>query len=94
LSVLPSHRKLTDERLRQAWARCPDDDTVLVPTGDAYSSDATDSSSPWAIAFRCPLHPDEIIRLWQPELQPLIDEVLAGVDVCALPIVGPGLLPQ
>ena len=86
---LPNHRKLTDERLRQAWARCPDDNAVLVPTGDAYSADETGSR--WSVAFRCPNHPDEIIRLWTPELQPLLDEILAGVDVSMLPIVGPGL---
>lgn len=80
-----SHRLLHDERLRQAWARCPDDDHVLVPTGDLYSRD--ESGRTWAVAFTCPEHPDELIRLWRPELQPLIDEVLTGVDVTSLPVV-------
>jgi hypothetical protein len=80
-----SFRKLSDPRLGQAWARCPDDDTVLIPTGEMYSSDETGSS--WSIAFRCPQHPDEILRIWQPDLQPLIDEVLEGVDIQSLPLV-------
>jgi hypothetical protein len=80
-----SIRKVSDDRLRQAWARCPDDDSVLVPTGDMYSSD--ESGRSWSIAFRCPEHPDEILRIWQPDLQPLIDEVLGGVDVASLPLV-------
>ena len=80
-----SFRKLNDERLRQAWVRCPDDGHVLIPTGDMYSSD--ESGRSWSIAFRCPEHPDEVLRIWQPELQPLIDEVLAGVDVASLPLV-------
>ena len=74
-----------DERLHQAWVRCPDDNAVLVPTGDMYSTD--ESGSAWAVAFTCPQHPDELLRLWRRELQPLIDEVLAGVDVSALPLV-------
>jgi hypothetical protein len=80
-----SFRKLHDERLREAWARCPDDGHVLVPTGDLYSDD--ESGTTWYVAFRCPEHPDETLRIWEPELQPLIDEVLDGVDVSALPLV-------
>ena len=80
-----SFRKLHDERLREAWARCPDDGHVLVPTGDLYSDD--ESGTTWYVAFRCPEHSDETLRIWQPELQPLIDEVLEGVDVSALPLV-------
>ena len=78
-------RKLHDERLREVWARCPDDDHVMVPTGDVYSSD--ESGRHWSIAFRCPEHPDEILRIWRPEFQPIIDEVLTGVDVESLPLV-------
>jgi hypothetical protein len=78
-------RKLHDDRLRQTWARCPDDGHVLVPTGDMYSSDETGRT--WSIAFRCPEHSDEILRIWQPEFEPLIDEVLDGVDVSSLPLV-------
>jgi len=63
----------SDPRLAQAWARCPDDGHVLVPTGEMYSADGSN----WSVDFRCPEHPDEIIRLWRPELQPLIDEILA-----------------
>jgi hypothetical protein len=80
-----SFRKLHDERLREAWARCPDDGHVLVPTGDLYSDD--ESGTTWYVAFRCPEHDDETLRIWEPELQPLIDEVLEGVDVSALPLV-------
>jgi hypothetical protein len=80
-----SIRTLHDERLREAWARCPDDGEVLIPTGDLYSSDASGRS--WTIGFRCARHPDELIRLWRPELQPLIDEVLADVDVASLPLL-------
>lgn len=80
-----SFRKLHDERLREAWARCPDDGHVLVPTGHVYSDD--ESGTTWYVAFRCPEHPDETLRIWEPELQPLIDEVLDGVDVSALPLV-------
>lgn len=80
-----SFRKLHDERLREVYALCPDDGHVLVPTGDLYSSDETGRS--WSVAFRCPLHDDEILRIWRPEFQPLIDEVLAGVDVSALELV-------
>ncbi len=80
-----SFRKLHDERLREVYALCPDDGHVLVPTGDLYSSDETARS--WSVAFRCPEHPDEILRIWQPEFQPLIDEVLDGVDVSSLPLV-------
>jgi hypothetical protein len=80
-----SHRLLHDARLAQAWVRCPDDDAVLVPTGDLYSDDA--SGRLWTVAFTCPKHPDELLRLWRPELQPLIDEVLTGVDVESLPLV-------
>jgi hypothetical protein len=80
-----SFRKLHDERLREAWARCPDDGHVLVPTGDLYSDD--ESGTTWYVAFRCPEHDDETLRIWEPELQPLIDEVLDGVDVSALPLV-------
>lgn len=90
--TLPSHRKLTDARLRAARARCPDEDGAeMVSTGDAYSLDEAATSPRWTIAFRCPKHPDEIIRLWRPELQPLLDEVLDGVDVSTLPVVGPTL---
>lgn len=89
---LPNERKLHDERLREAWVRCPDCNTVLVPTGDAYAPvDAADNPRSWTIAFRCPNHDDEIIRIWGPNLQPLLDEVLRGVDVSELPIVGPNL---
>ena len=80
-----SFRKLHDERLREVYAHCPDDGQVLVPTGDLYSSDETGRS--WSVAFRCPEHPDEILRIWQPEFQPLIDEILDGVDVSGLPLV-------
>ena len=86
-----NHRKLHDDRLREAWVRCPDDGTVLVPTGDAYSSDDSPNPASWSIAFTCPEHDDEILRIWKPELQPLLDAVLDGVDVSQLPIVGPGL---
>ena len=80
-----SFRKLHDERLREVYALCPDDGHVLVPTGDLYSSDETGRS--WSVAFRCPEHPDEILRIWQPEFQALIDEVLDGVEVASLPLV-------
>jgi hypothetical protein len=65
--------KVSDPRLNHAWARCPDDNHVLVPTGDMSTTDGTN----WSIHFCCPEHPDEIIRLWRPELQPLIEEILA-----------------
>jgi hypothetical protein len=92
MSGLQNHRKLSDERLHQAWALCPDDGSVLIPTGYAYSEgESPSSSSAWFIAFRCQQHPDEILRIWGPDLQPLIDEVLEGIDVSSLPIVGPGL---
>ena len=82
---MASFRKLHDERLREVWALCPDDREVLVPTGDMYSSD--EDGRFWSVGFRCSLHSDEILRIWQPEFQPLIDEVLTGVDVASLPFV-------
>lgn len=92
LPGLPRHRRLADERLHQAYAHCPDDDALLVPTGDAFSEgESPSSSADWFIAFRCPRHPEEVIRLVQPALLPLLDEVLDGVDVAALAVVGPGL---
>ena len=88
---MANHHKLSDDRLRQASVRCPDDGSVLVPTGHAYSSDADATHPSWAIAFRCPEHSDEILRIWRPELQPLLDDVLQGVDLTTLPVVGPNL---
>lgn len=86
-----AHRLLHDERLKQAYVTCPDDETPMVPTGDAYSNEEAGTS--WTIAFRCPKHPGEIIRVWRPAVQPLLEEVLRGVDVAALPLVGPNLQP-
>jgi hypothetical protein len=86
------HRRLSDDRLLRATASCPDDGMPLAPTGDAYSPYGSDDPGRhWRVAFRCPLHPDETLRIWSPELQPLLDEVLAGVDTSTLPIVGAGL---
>jgi hypothetical protein len=70
-----SARTISDERLHQAWMRCPDDNHVLVPTGQMRSADGTGRS--WSIAFRCPQHPDETLYIWTPDLQPLIAEILA-----------------
>lgn len=88
------HRKLSDERFHQAWVRCPDCDAVLVPTGAAYSIDL-DPQGPadWLVAFRCPNHDTEVLRIWRPEIEPLIAEALAGVDVASLPAVDEGLKP-
>jgi hypothetical protein len=83
--LTPLFRKLHDERLREVWAPCPDDGHVLVPTGDMYSRD--ESGRLWSIAFRCPEHMHEILRIWRPEFEPLIDEILAGIDVDSLPLV-------
>ena len=83
--MTPLFRKLHDERLREVWALCPDDGHVLVPTGDMYSDD--ESGRSWTIAFRCPERAHEILRLWRPEFQPLISEILTGIDADGLPLV-------
>ena len=88
------HRRLSDDRLHRAISACPDDGTPLVPTGDAYSPyGSVDPGKHWRVAFRCPLHPDETLRIWSRALQPLLDEVLAGVNTSTLPMVDASLQP-
>lgn len=87
--MLPDRRRLADPRLHEAWAKCPDGDGILVPTGVMYTTDPGIPPAGWVLAFRCPAHPDEVLQLWRPELQPLIDEVLGGIDLSSLPLVGP-----
>ena len=87
---LGSRRKLTDSRLFEVYAECPDEDgAILVPTGDMYSLDTATPPVGWVIGFRCPNRPDEVIEMWRPEFQPLIDEILDGIDIAELPIIGP-----
>lgn len=89
---LPNRRKLSDPRLLRARQACPDEGAALEPTGDLYSVDASAAPIRWFVAFRCPEHPDEVLSLWNTGLQPLIDEVLQGVDVSALPVIAPNEL--
>jgi hypothetical protein len=92
MAKLVGHRRLHDPRLLNAVAVCPDDGRPLQPTGDAYSPLGSASRSDhWRVAFRCPLHPDEIIRIWSVELQPLLAVILGDTDIDSLPIVGPSL---
>lgn len=88
MTGLSDRRRLTDDRLLRASARCPDDGRPMAPTGRAYSMDtAPVGPQSWLVAFRCPLHADETIPVGGPDLYPLLAEVLDGVDVAALPVV-------
>lgn len=89
---IPRQRKLADNRLLRASGRCPDDRSPMQPTGYAYSFDE-DSVGPndWLIVYRCPLHPEELIPLWQPEYRSLFEEILAEVNPDDLPMVGSAL---
>jgi hypothetical protein len=87
------YRRIFDERFGRAWVRCPDDGNVLIPTGYAYAPLVDQGRLHWFVGFECPKHNEEILRIWRPELQLVIDEVLEGIDVDLLPIVDSGLQP-
>lgn len=87
--AVDGRRRLRDSRLKQASARCPDDNSPLVPTGQALSDVVWPTREDWYVEFFCPLHSDERLSLWRPELQPLIDQVLHGVHIADLPLLEP-----
>jgi hypothetical protein len=70
----------TDPRLLGLRANCPDDGTPMDPTGEIVNASDDGDAPFWMAGFRCPLHADEVVRLWQPEFDPIIEAVLADAS--------------
>jgi hypothetical protein len=68
-------RTRVDERLRQLRALCPDDGEVMTATGEMIDTSDDPDAPSWVAGFVCPLHPDEVIRLWRPEFHRVIAAV-------------------
>lgn len=90
-TMILRNRILTSEHLQGLTRPCPDCGMTMTSNGEMITEDG---GGQWAVQFRCPGHWDSEghFDIWAPELEPIIQKALEGVDIAALPYRGELLL--